>query len=279
MTELLARVPGILEQLQMYESKQDVVRAAMSKPNEANEQKAFVEVTQNAEIIAGFWRFSKELEQLVPKAFQVVAGISKNGQAPLVADAAFSRKLCEVLDFILKFDTEKLKKPGLQNDFAFYRRALNKHAHDPDLVVRDDDASFISLFLAAHIPMMTCVSKACKNVFKDDEALTQSIATFANSCLMLARHKKFPVESPLNMLAIRAMTGAIVLYDHVEPEGAFLKRSPVFMRPAAVLLTRDFPRDFPGQQNDIDPLVNALRFSSMHFNDESTPDAITALLT
>ena len=86
--------------------------------------------------------------------------VCEEEKQPLLLQQAIAKRLAEVFDFVLKFDELKMLRPGLQNDFSFYRRSLGKHAQDPNLLVKDDDASFISLFLAAHIPMMTALSKS-----------------------------------------------------------------------------------------------------------------------
>jgi hypothetical protein len=79
------------------------------------------------------------------------------------------------------------------------------------------------------------------------------------------------------------MVGAIVLYDLVSTEGAFIKRSGINvslclisvilvaqMRQAINLMTKEYA--------DQKPLINALRYSTLHFSDESTPGWVTQSL-
>lgn len=146
------------------------------------------------------------------------------------------------------------------------------------MLVKDDDASFISLFLAAHIPMMTTVAKAASNAFQEDETITTGLASFINACCALLVRRKFPVDAKRdNTLALKAMVGAIVLYDHVEPEGAFHSRSPIRMKQICKLLHNQFQANFPNvltdPENDLRNLKGAIRFSTMHFNDDSTPNS------
>lgn len=276
---LMAQTGQMLTALENYHPSAEYIRKAMNQnAREDDELEAFENVTHNAEIIYGFYKFSKELEVVVPRLLSTLALACEANQQPLLTQQAIAKRLAEVLDFVLTFDQLKMLRPGLQNDFSFYRRSLGKHAQDPDLLVKDDDASFISLFLAAHIPMMTSVSKAAGAAFQEDETITTGVATFTNACLGLLQRRKFPAEdTESNELCLRAMVGAIVLYDHVEPEGAFHSRSPIRMKHVCKLLHTQFQQNFPNvlrdPQTDLRNLKGAIRFSTLHFNDFSTPNS------
>jgi hypothetical protein len=276
----LEKTPDLLDSLTNYKPCSDFIRQAMNDPdNEENEETAFVEVTKNAGIIATFWRFSKELESLVPRILMFL-GKAEDEHYPVSEKTAVAKKLAEIFQFVLRFDELKMLRPGLQNDFSFYRRSLSKHAQDPDLEVRDDDASFISLFLAAHIPMMTALSKTVANAYNDDEDITQSIAVFANTMHMILKNKCFAAEDKANLLVVRAMVGAVILFDHTEPEGVFHKRSPVNIVGVCKMLQRTFPELYPSLKKDANlmGLVSAVKYSSMHFSDDSTPQNVTDIL-
>jgi hypothetical protein len=68
------------------------------------------------------------------------------------------------------------------------------------------------------------------------------------------------------------MVGVIILYDHVHPLGAFTKRSTVDMK-GSIKVLKDHP-----QQRNVEGLLNALRYSTKHLNDETTPKDIKAKL-
>jgi hypothetical protein len=71
-----------------------------------------------------------------------------------------------------------------------------------------------------------------------------------------------------------------LIYDHTEPAGVFDKSSPVYIQSIAKLLIADFETRFPSLKRDasLPSLVAALKFSSIHYSDASTPDAILDLL-
>lgn len=287
----MSRGQGILKSLDKYSDCGGSIRKALSNPTPENERDAFSAVKANVEIINQFFQFSKELgmfaffslispmvsdlvlcvEREFPASLKSLA--SEDEKSSISEQQAISKKIADVMDFVLKFDELKMQRPGLQNDFSFYRRSLGKHSSDPDLVVRDDEASFISLFIAQPIPMMTALAKATSELLNESSHLSTQVpkvlATIANVCLHLVKSKK--IEEPAtNMLAIRAMVGSIVLFDHISTEGAFVKRSGINIRQAVLLVVREY--------SDQKPLINALRYSTLHFSDDSTPSSITSLL-
>ena len=67
----------------------------------------------------------------------------------------------------------------------------------------------------------------------------------------------------------QVMTGAIILYDHVNPTGAFDKTTQIDVKGAIKLLQRS---------NTNDAMLNALRYTTKTINNESTQKSIKALL-
>jgi len=270
-TDILVEGKSMLDNLDQYADCGLSIRRALTNPTPDNEREAFAAVKANVDIINGFYQFSKKSERQFPAMLRMLA--TDDEKASIQQKQAVSKKVADVLDFVLKFDELKMLRPGLQNDFSFYRRSLGKHAGDPDLNVRDDEASFISLFIAQPIPMMTSTAKATTELLNESAHLGMHVprvlATIANVCLHLVKSKRFE-DAPTNMLCVRAMVGCIVLFDHLTPEGAFVKRSGINIRQAVQLVTKEY--------NDQKPLVNALRYSTLHFSDDSTPAAITQML-
>lgn len=73
------------------------------------------------------------------------------------------------------------------------------------------------------------------------------------------------------MFTLRVMTGLIILYDNFHPVGAFVKNSPVDVKTSVKVLKRQPPDLAEG-------LLNALRYTTTHLNDENTPKQIKSLL-
>jgi len=73
------------------------------------------------------------------------------------------------------------------------------------------------------------------------------------------------------MMCLRAMTGAIILFDHLHAQGAFIRKSPINIKGCINVL-----KGYTASPTD--GLLNALRFTTIHLNDPETPNAIKQLL-
>jgi len=67
------------------------------------------------------------------------------------------------------------------------------------------------------------------------------------------------------------MTTCIILYDHIEPNGVFVKASKVNIKGYIKIIQNN-------GGTDTESLLNALRYTSKHLNDETTPKNIKAIL-
>lgn len=67
------------------------------------------------------------------------------------------------------------------------------------------------------------------------------------------------------------MVGVIILYDHVDDNGAFAKTTQIDVRGSIKVLKEQPPTVVEG-------LMNALRYTTRHLNDDSTPKNIKSLL-
>ena len=100
-------------------------------------------MSQNALVASQFWQFAKDLERIVPKMLMFLGKATPEGHSAVAQSTGIARRLAEAFEFVLLFDQAKMLRPEVQNDFAFYRRALSKHTHDHELTVRDDDADVL----------------------------------------------------------------------------------------------------------------------------------------
>jgi len=102
--------------------------------------------------------------------------------------------------------------------------------------------------------------------------VVNGLGIFANICQEMIEKKKFEQETT-NLFCLRAMVGCIILFDHLHPQGAFHKKSPVRVKECITAL-----KTFKPTTGSTDGLLNALRFTTMHLNDAETPANVRALL-
>lgn len=95
----------ILLQLEKYQGCQDAIRAAISKPTPENEEKCLAVLEPHVLQLQRFYEFCIRVSQIQWDS---------------------SSQAITMLDFVYTFDSLKMSKPAVQNDFSFYRRSCAK---------------------------------------------------------------------------------------------------------------------------------------------------------
>lgn len=260
--KVLREGEAALKLLTDYKGCQELARAAMSQPTPESETAAFEGLLKAVDSISVFFRHSRALENVLPELLDTISQPPAGDQKDAMADMqALCKQLADIFDFTLRFDQTRMKRPHLSNDFSYYRRLLPKFSNHPGIKVTDDEASGMALFTAEHIPMMTCLSKGASQAYKTNQHVTTTLCVMANSCMKMVKSKKFS-RPETNLFCARAMTGSIVLYDHVDPlGGAFYKKCPINLKGCIMMLKKEF--------SDEMSLLNAIRYSTKTFNSAS----------
>jgi hypothetical protein len=272
----LDKGPVILERLFKYDGCEEFIRKAITTPGPETEEAAWNAVLPAVDQLQEFYDFSLELEAGFPKL--LVALCKNDPKDSLANQQALAKQLADVFDFVLRFDDAKMVNPAIQNDFSYYRRTLNRMKltkKDLNIKIRDELANRMSLFFAYPTPMMKVLSETTAKFLSSDSSVprdnvTSALATMSNVCHDMVFKKKFESDGT-NMFCLRAMTGAIILYDHLSPQGAFAKKSPVNIK-GSINVLKSY------SASPTDGLLNALRFTTIHLNDQETPNSIKQLL-
>lgn len=261
--EVLALSGTVLKTIDDYQGCQDQVRKALTTPSQETERAAFEALLVVVGHIALFFDYAKKLEDTFPILLDRLSRPSVNEskdhkQLSLEQQQALTKQLADILDFSLRFDNLRMNRPSMSNDFSYYRRLLPKFHNNPNISVKDDDAGAMAIFTAEHIPMMTALCRAANKSIARNDKVTETLAQMSNSCLAILKAKKFS-RPDLNLFIARAMTGSIVLFDHIDPLGAFVKRSPIQIRHCVLALKTNFSKD------QYTVLLNALQYSTKTF--------------
>lgn len=145
--------------------------------------------------------------------------------------------------------------------------------------VTNEMANRMSLFYAYPTPLLKILSDATSKFVTENKSLpientTDCLSTLANLCRTMIENPNFSskvANEETHLFCLRVMVGLIILYDHVHPVGAFAKTSNIDIK-ASIKVLKDQP------QGTVDGLLNALRYSTKHLNDETTPKTIRGLL-
>jgi hypothetical protein len=274
--KVLDNGPNILDRLFKYDGCEEHIRKAITTPGPETEEAAWHAVLPAVDQLQEFYDFSLDLEACFPK---LLIALCKNSPKDSIQNQqALAKQLADVFDFVLRFDDAKMVNPAIQNDFSYYRRTLNRmklSKKDINIKVRDELANRMSLFFAYPTPMMKVLSETTVKFLNQDttiprENVTIALATMANVCQDMVFKKKFEADST-NMFCLRAMTGAIILFDHLHAQGAFHKKSPIHIK-SCINVLKSY------SASPTDGLLNALRFTTIHLSDPETPNSIKQLL-
>jgi len=270
--EALTDGPQHLEILRDYTGCEEPIRSALNDPGPKTEGAAWKAVSKAVEKLYGFYKFALELEKVWPQVLDSVC--QEDTVRGIKTHLALTKKLAEIFDFVFHFDEAKMVNPAIQNDFSYYRRVLSRMKNaDKDkkseILVDEELANKMSFFFAYPTPMMKVLIDATTDLDKNaNQRLILGLSLITNLC-----HKSLAADDGTKekktMLFLCAMTGCIILVDHLHDEGAFHKKSPIRIRSCITTLKNATGTDF---------LLNSLRFTTLHLNDEQTMTAITKLL-
>ncbi|KAJ8577504.1 hypothetical protein ON010_g1702 [Phytophthora cinnamomi] len=137
-------------------------------------------------------------------------------------------KIASLVEFAVSFDGLKTKTPDIQNDLSHFRRfiAVNAAISNQLESLTDAPLNAMSFFVADHCPMLKVLVRAIEIAMTKEPAAVDVSAVLANSrCSSLTGSR--PKDGRPMMNYLRAMTGAIILYDHTAVHGAFSSKSEV----------------------------------------------------
>lgn len=199
-----------------------------------------------------------------------------------------TRILCQLLDFVFEFDSLKMKTPQIQNDFSYYRRCLSrgKLANEVDLksaMNEDELANQVSMFYAYPTPMLKTVTAVTTQFVarhRVGRSVSECLATLASVCSNTAtnsggsskKKQVGPQRPETTAFCLRVMVIAIIIYDHIDPQGAFTKSSPINIKASIKAIHSH------GNTTDTPNLISALKYNTKHMNDPTTPKSVKALL-
>ncbi|KAF0304085.1 Protein FAM49B [Amphibalanus amphitrite] len=277
----------MLSELQQYKGAAKEIREAISSPSDDTQARAWEAVVPLVFMLKRFYLFSLQIDRIVPRILYELCSGPMTPAVHLETQQALVKQFADILEFVLKFDEMKMNTPAVQNDFSFYRRTLNsqhyrRRQEQPDDAagtLDNDTTNRMSLFYADPTPMLKTLSDATSRFVREHkevpvENTTETLGTMGKVCQRMLENPaliaRFRHEET-HLFILRVMVGLIILYDHVHPAGAFVKATNLDIKGCIKVL-----KDQPPANSDA--LLNALRYTTKHLNDDNTPKQIKTLL-
>ncbi|KAK4518786.1 uncharacterized protein ATC70_009009 [Mucor velutinosus] len=283
--------PALLHLLKSYVPASDQIRDAIAKPTPENESRAWDAVSPTVDILRDIYDYSADLQEGLPKLLSVLCqgDVSKN----LERNQGLAKLFAELLDFVFEFDHLKMRSPTLQNDFSYYRRMLQRGRYSSqggqdgddnsvsDLrsaMIEDNQANRISLFIAYPTPMLKCIIDTTTK-FVNNNRLQKSVgdwlAALWATCFNTVS-KKRNQNPEISAFCMKVMVVSIILYDHIDPNGAFYKNSPINIKHSVKIIQTI--NTVKSNEYSATNLLSALRYNSKHLNDDTTPKNVKNLV-
>jgi hypothetical protein len=130
LTECIEKINKALVDLSTYEPRPAPIREAISKPHDYDVSvAAVVALISNVDLVAGWMKLADEVySQLETTSNHLAQNTPRAtmGGTTIADFPADTASLAKLLHFCWKFDQGKMMQPGIQNDFAGYRRVVGK---------------------------------------------------------------------------------------------------------------------------------------------------------
>uniref|UniRef100_A0A5K3EFZ7 Bestrophin homolog n=1 Tax=Mesocestoides corti TaxID=53468 RepID=A0A5K3EFZ7_MESCO len=297
----LAHAEDVLLLVRNYPGAAPQIRTAIERcSDEAAQEAAWRALVPLVHQLRICYDFGVYLAETVPRLLYALCSDELTVWEHLESQQALFKQFAEILDFIMQFDNIKMTKPSIQNDFSFYRRLRQRRrpVTDPSQQnvpycvdnteaflrqemeeLSDECCSKMSLFYAEATPMLKLISRYATQCHVVDvtipmDVTSECLAAMAHICrglLVKPGMRSRVTRDDTLMLLLRVMTGVIILYDHIDPYGVFRKTSKLDVKSCVRLLKEQNPKN-------VQCLLNAIKYSTLHFTDETTPRVIKQLL-
>lgn len=283
---VLDRSKEVLAELEAYAGAGESIRQAISNPHDdAKQTTAWDAVCPLVTKLKAFYDYSSEVEMALPELLSALC--AESPVQALERKQALAKQTAEILSFVLKFDDLKMNKPEIQNDFSYYRRTLSRlkmqdPGSDDSAVVNNEEANRMSLFYAYPTPMLRSISEATTKFVTENKEIplentTDCLAMMCTLCRIMVEspnyHQRFSDQQGTIQFCQRVMVACVILYDHVHHLGAFKRGAAIDIKASIKALKMHNENN----ESFCTSMMNALRYTTKHLNDEDTPKQIKAL--
>ncbi|KAI3374921.1 hypothetical protein L3Q82_021059 [Scortum barcoo] len=273
--QVLTEARVILDDLQAYRGAGEEIRQAIQSPGvEGVQEKAWSAVVPLVTKLKTFYEFSQKLgEKLKTKSslqclLDVLTSSSSTPTQHLEQKQALARQFAHIMHFTLRFDELKMTNPAIQNDFSYYRRTIsrmriNNLSADAGNEVNNELANRMSLFYASATPMLKTLSDATSKFVSDNpdvpiENTTDCLSTMASVC-------KVMLETPEYRSRFASEERDGVVLPPCDGRGHHPMKG-------CIRVLKEQP------PSSVEGLLNALRYTTKHLNDEATSKQIKNML-
>lgn len=274
-SEVIEPSISIFGRFSNYQDGQDLVAASFTnKESTEAKETAWEKISSNIQLQMEVYSFAATVADHFMRLINLVleSATSNDATDVFASMPTITKSFADCFDIILRFDEIKLTLPKLLNDLAFFRRSAQQYNEDGHLDELLEKSNLSTIFWASATPMLSETINQLSNSYPQDSPNFQKclnlLGSISDVCTAIAKGSSDAAERPL-LLCLRCIVGAVLMYDHLSPTGAFCNQAHFHCKEAMELLVNYKP-----QQTG---LINAIKYSSKHIEDHNSNPKITAL--
>jgi len=270
--QVLKKANELIPLFSAYKDQSILIGQAISKPSEENSSAAFSSLLPNIRLQLDVYKFSEVLVSQFLSLLEFVINLIQNDSIQILDQyAAVTKSFAQAFDLILRFDEIKLSLFKLLNDLSYFRRVGMRNTND-EIAEMIAITNSSTVFYGQPSPFLFAAANKVKLAYASSPEKLSQILTLLGSITdvatsVLSSHR-FPNEET-NLLCLRCITGAVLLYDHVSPNGPFTSNSPMAILHAMRLLVNYEPKQTG--------LINTIKFSSKNLNNSLSMQSVKDL--
>lgn len=257
-----------------YKDGQEFVKIAMRDTSQANKDAAWNAILPNVYTQMDGYYFSSTIATEFVNVMSSVLEIAGAAKVDFFTQyPALTKCFADCFDVCLKFDQIPIKNPFLLNDLAYFRRNCREHNHDGSFDNLLTDSNFSTIFWGSRMPFTMKVVSEVQDKYKSNATqyanVINLIGLVADCCTSICTKSDNPSQE-ICIIALRCLTTAIIIYDSLNPLGAFHHEVRYHYREAVDLLLNYTPK-----QQD---LIDIVKYCTTSLSKPTTDSKIKALL-
>ena len=323
----------LLEFLQNYGSggRQIIKEASARSNDETLQNNAWNSLVPMVGTLLQLKKMTDSLNEEVPEILSNMWGQKESRESVALIDMFRKNmflvvQLGKILDYAMRFDALKMNAPTIPNDISYVKRQntirskRNSFNHNPEHreVLATHNLEQLSMYYILPTPALKNIIDTVTNFFNNDNGKDTSldlIVSFGKICIKIlssdlkSNYQRF---GTIGMIQ-RMMVASTLLYDHLSPNGVFVKDSPInikivvdiLMDEAGLARRRTRSNTGPGSgprrarlasqtsmdrvrreqnrqslqalQDESRNLLSVLKYSNKHLRSETTPRSVEQL--
>ncbi|PAV61663.1 hypothetical protein WR25_00680 [Diploscapter pachys] len=230
-----------------------------------------------------YYEQKRRIEQLVPDLLWELTSGPLPLEEQLQSRQAIARQFARLIGFVFEFDSIRMARAQITNDFSVYRRwrniVTNRVKDDEACVPEGINIAEFQMFLGEMNPMLNALRHGIELFVEKHSSMpiqntTDSLITLINVCrFMLTSEMSLVRLSPATRIfSTRVLVGLVILYDHIAAEGAFCSKTPVDLRDVVRLVK------LHTESPTTEALLAGLKYTTKHYLDPTTPKWVRNIL-